>query len=105
VDTDLQEKTLAKTVGERPSVGIVGLSDKQKRVVAEQCGGLARLGFVPSGRASTRYPPGVDLVVLSRFVPHRFSLAARGLPRLFCGGGVTAICGAIREFVSNWGRR
>jgi hypothetical protein len=105
VDTDLEEETLTKTVGGKPSVVIVGLSDKQKRVVAEQCGELARLGFVPSSRASTRYPPGVDLVVLSRFLPHRFSVAARGLRRRYCGGGVSAICRAIREFVSNWGRR
>ena len=51
------------------------------------------------------YSPNVDLVVLTRFVPHRFSVAARELRRLYCGGGLTAICRVICEFVASWAHR
>jgi len=93
---------MAKTARGMPCIVVVGLSGKQRRIVAEHCGSLARLDFVPSSRASTRYSPNVDLVLLSRCVPHRFSVAARGLRRLYCGGGLTAICRAISEFVASW---
>ena len=88
------------TVGGKPCVAIVGLSDRQNRIVAQQCEMLARLVFIPSSRSDTRLPMSVDLVILSRFVPHRFSVAARSRPRRYCSGGVTTICKAIREFIA-----
>jgi hypothetical protein len=91
-----------ETVGGKPCVAVVGLSDRQNRIVAQRCGMLARLVFIPSSRSDTRYSPSVDLVILSRFVPHRFTVGARRLRRLYCGGGLTAICRAIHEFVANW---
>jgi len=84
----------------RPGVAVVGLLPGQHRVVEERCGTLARLLFIPSGRSATGFPPGVQFVVLSRFVPHRFSVAARKLPRRFCRGGLAEICRAIIEFAA-----
>ena len=89
----------------RPHVVVVGLKGNQKRVVAEKCGGLAQLVFVPSSRASTRYSSNADFVILSKFVPHRFSVAARRLDSHYCRGGLDAICRAIRAFVASWTRR
>jgi hypothetical protein len=99
------DNLMAKTLVGKPHIIVVGLTGKQKRIVVEQCGKIARLAFVPSSRASTHYSQSVDFVVLSRFVPHRFSVAAWGLPRLYCGGGLTAICRAISRFVADWTRR
>jgi hypothetical protein len=94
-----EEVFLATSVGTKPTVIVVGLHGKQQQIVAEKCGAVARLAFIASSRASTRYSPNADLIVLSRFVPHRFSVAARRLQRVYCGGGLTSICAAILAFI------
>jgi hypothetical protein len=91
-----------ETVGRKPRIAIVGLIDRQNRIVAQRCGMVARLVFIPSSRSDTHYSPSVDLVILSRFSPHRFSVAARSRPRRYCGGGVATICAAICEFIAGW---
>ena len=93
---------MIEMVGGKPCVAVVGLSDRQNRIVAQRCGMLARLVFIPSSRSETHYSPSVDLVILSRFVPHRFSVAARSRPRRYCSGGVTTICKAICDFIAGW---
>jgi len=82
----------------KPRVAVVGLLPDQNRVVEERCGRVARLAFIPSSRTSTQYPPSVEFVVLSRFTSHRSSVAAGELPRHFCRGGLSEICGVITEF-------
>lgn len=78
-------------------VVIVGMAGKLSRRVTERCGDLVRLSFIPSGRSDTRYPPSADFVVLTRWIPHRFSVTAQGIPNCYCPGGLTQICRAIRE--------
>ena len=80
-------------------VVIVGMSGKLSQQVTERCGGLVRLSYIPSSRSATGYPPSADFVILTRWVSHRFSVTAHGIPGCYCPGGLTQICRAIRELV------
>jgi hypothetical protein len=80
-------------------VVIVGMPGKLSRRVTERCGDLVRLSFIPSSRSDTRYPPSADFVILTRWVAHRSSVAAKGIPGVFCDGGQTQICQVILDQV------
>ncbi len=76
-------------------ITIVGLKSNQAHLVERQFAGTIRFSFLPADRSSTRMPTGADWVIMSRFIPHRWSRAAFGqFPRgrvVFCGGGMVSI--------------
>ncbi len=78
-----------------PRVAVVGLNSRLARQVWRQCHDFADLVFIDADRARTEFPCSVEFILFSRFVPHRAYVAARGLPRIFCPGGLATIVGQV----------
>lgn len=87
----------------RPLVAIVGLGDRQARLVARRHQEDARLVFIDSRRADTQFPSSIDYIIVSRCSPHRFWVSAlQRLPRdqvAFCGGGLGSLDRAMGKFI------
>jgi hypothetical protein len=82
----------------RPRLAVVGCEGALNRLVEARCGDVADLVFVGGRRAKKGFPPGIDCVVFSRFNRHSAFEKARGVPRLFCRGGLTSIVNAVRTY-------
>lgn len=81
----------------RLTVAVAGSSEKHVALVARRCEAFAKVVFVDARRARTDYPGSIEFVLLTRFIPHRASVAARGIPRKFCRGGLESQCRIIAE--------
>jgi hypothetical protein len=85
------------------NITVVGLKNNQARSLERHFAGIARFTFVPADRCDTRLPLGAEWVIFSRFVPHRWTVAARHqLPRsrvAFCVGGVVSVIRQVAHIV------
>lgn len=61
-------------------ITIIGMKPNQTRTVQSQYGQTVRFTFLSSDRSSTRLPPATDWVIATRFIQHRWSVAARKFP-------------------------
>ncbi len=83
------------------TITVIGLRFGQPATVQAVCGHLAILKFVEADRSETRFP-ATDLVILmTRFIEHRWTEAAfRRLPRrkvVLHPGGVSSLVRRIRS--------
>lgn len=79
----------------RPTVAVVGLRYGQPSTVQTACGHLVFLKFVDASRSATRLPDADLVILLTRFIQHRWSEAAfRCFPRqsvVLHPGGVSSL--------------
>ena len=87
-----------------PHIAIIGLKPGLARSLARRQRGVGRLSFLDGSRSSTSLPRSVDWVVVSRFAPHRWTVAAlQYLPRgrvVYCEGGLTALLRLVSAIVA-----
>jgi hypothetical protein len=84
----------------RPVFSVVGLRFGQERHVVKRCGQLADLRFVRGDRSEPVLPASDAVVLLTKFIEHRWTIAAYGaFPRErvhLHAGGMSGLIEKIR---------
>jgi hypothetical protein len=81
--------------GDRRRIAVVGLRKAQAGIVRRKCEAVARIDCVDADRADVRLPQCDDVILMTRFIHHRWSESAyRSFPRdrvHLHGGGMSLL--------------
>ena len=79
----------------RRRIAVVGLRKAQAGIVRRRCEGVVRIDCVDADRAKVRWPQCDDVILMTRFINHRWSESAyRSFPRErvhLHGGGMSLL--------------
>ncbi len=96
-----KSKTLS---GDRRRIAVVGLRKARAGIVRRKCEAVARIDCVDADRADVRLPQCDDVILMIRFIHHRWSESAyRSFPRHrvhLHGGGMTLLVRKITALAS-----
>jgi hypothetical protein len=88
----------------RPVFAVVGLRFGQEAQVARRCRDVAGLKFVSADRSETVLPASDAVLLLTKFIEHRWTLAAyRAFPRErvhLHAGGMSSLIAKIRTLAA-----
>jgi hypothetical protein len=88
----------------RPVFAVVGLRYGQEGHVVKRCGQLADLRFVRGDRSETALPASDAVLLLTKFIEHRWTIAAyRAFPRErvhLHAGGMSSLIAKIRTLAA-----
>jgi hypothetical protein len=91
----------ASAMPKRTRITVIGLRKGQHRVVADKCGKLADLAFLDGDTSSVALPASDHIVVMTKFVEHRWTEAAHqrlGRERVHLHrGGISGLAKIIGE--------
>jgi hypothetical protein len=72
----------ARTTPVKRRITIIGLHGGLEKLVTAKCGSVAHLRFLEAERSETALPTSDEVILMTRFLPHRWTLAVFGqMPR------------------------